>query len=153
VSGVNSEVNKLCVRRHFEELWNHGNVERIADFFSPDFSNFGQCVPDVQGAVKYIVGVWRKAFPDLHFRIDSIIAEDDLVMCEVTFRGTHLGNFHLVPPLTGPDLPPTGKAFEVKHIHRFRLQNGKIVEHFAVRDDLGMFRQLGHLQFAESPRL
>jgi len=31
------------------------------------------------------------------------------------------------------------------NIHRFRLKEAKIVEHFAVRDDLGMFQQLGHL--------
>jgi len=42
-------------------------------------------------------------------------------------------------------LLPSGKTFRVKHIHRFRLRDGKIVEHIAVRDDLGMFQQLGHL--------
>ena len=47
--------------------------------------------------------------------------------------------------LEGPDLLPSGKTFRVKHIHRFRLRDGKIVEHIAVRDDLGMFQQLGHL--------
>jgi predicted ester cyclase len=140
-----SDANKACVRGHFEELWNRGEFDRIGDFFSKDFTNFGQPVPDVRGAVKYIIGVWRTAFPDLHFGIDSVIAEGDVVMCEVTFRGTHLGEFHLVPPLKGPDLLPNRKPFQVKHIHRFRLRDGKIVEHFAVRDDLGMFLQLGHL--------
>jgi predicted ester cyclase len=42
-------------------------------------------------------------------------------------------------------IAPNGKTFSVKHIHRFLMRDGKIVEHFAVRDDLGMFRQLGHL--------
>jgi len=41
--------------------------------------------------------------------------------------------------------PPNGKSFKVKHIHRFRLKKAKIVEHFAVRDDLSVFQQLGHL--------
>ena len=55
---------------------------------------------------------------------------------------------HIVPliaPLQGPTLAPNGKTFKVKHIHRFRLKEGKIIDHFAVRDDLGMFQQLGHL--------
>ncbi len=30
-------------------------------------------------------------------------------------------------------------------MHRFPLKEAKIVEHFAVTDDLGMFEQLGHL--------
>ena len=95
--------------------------------------------------VKRIVQVWRTAFPDLHFSVDFTVAEGDLVMCEVSFQGTHLGEFPLIPPLQGPTLAPDGKTFKVKHIHRFRLREGKIIDHFAVRDDLGMFQQLGHI--------
>ncbi len=40
---------------------------------------------------------------------------------------------------------PTGKRFEVSHIHWYTLRDGKIVEHYANRDDLGMMRQLGLL--------
>jgi predicted ester cyclase len=40
---------------------------------------------------------------------------------------------------------PTGKSFEVSHIHWQTLQGGQIVEHYANRDDLGMLRQLGLL--------
>ncbi len=95
--------------------------------------------------MKHIVTIWRTAFPDLHFTVDSMVAEGDLVMCEASFQGTHLGELQLIPPLGGPNLPPSGKTFRVKHMLRFRLRDGKIVEHFAVRDDLGMFQQLGHL--------
>jgi steroid delta-isomerase-like uncharacterized protein len=141
-----SDANKVCVLRHFEELWNHGDLDRIGNFFSTDFTNFGQPIPDIQAVLRQVISAWRTAFPDLHFSVDVVIAEGDTVMCEATFRGTHLGELHLVPPLEGPDLPPNGKSFQVKHIHRFRLRDGKIVEHFAVRDDLGMFQQLGHLR-------
>ena len=145
-----SDTNKACVVGHFEELWNRGDIERVGDFFSTEFTNFGRPVPDVQAILGYVIGTWRTAFPDLNFSVDSMIAEDDIVMCEATLRGTHAGVFHLVPPLEGPNLPPNGKSFQVKHIHRFRLRDGKIVEHFAVRDDLGMFQQLGHLRALSS---
>jgi len=139
------EANKACVRRHFEELWNNGELEKAADFFDPAFMNFGQQYQDGIALVKRIVAVWRTAFPDLHFTVETIIAEGDVVMCEVSLRGTHFGEFPLIPPLQGPSLAPNGRAFHVKHIHRFRLAQGKIVEHFAARDDLGMFQQLGRL--------
>jgi predicted ester cyclase len=137
--------NKASVRRQFEELWNNGRVELIGELFDKDFMNFGKQHQDGHALVKHIVGVWRAAFPDLRFVVDLMAAEGDLVMCEVTCLGTHMGNFQLIPPLQGPSLPPNGKTFKVKHIHRFRLRDGKVVEHFAVRDDLGMFQQLGHL--------
>jgi predicted ester cyclase len=139
------DANKTCVRRQFEELWNNGQLDTVNDFFAADFMNFGQQLQDGRTIVKRIVSAWRTAFPDLHFAMDSIVAEGDLVMCEVSFQGTHLGEFQLIPPLKGPSLLANGKSFKVKHIHRFRLKNGQIVEHFAVRDDLGMFQQLGHL--------
>ena len=139
------DTNKNCVRHHFEVLWNEGQLERIDDFFDKDFMNFGERYQDARPVLKQIVSIWRAAFPDLHFTVDSIVAEGDVVMCEVSFQGTHLGEFQLIPPLEGPNLLPNGKAFRVKHFHRFRLREGKIVEHFAVRDDLAMFRQLGHL--------
>jgi predicted ester cyclase len=137
--------DKACVLRHFEELWNNGQVDRVEDFFAEDFMNFGQQYRDVRPMLKHIIQVWRTAFPDLHFTVDFIVGEGDLVMCEASFQGTHLGEFALIPPLQGPTLAPNGRAFKVKHIHRFRLKDGKIVEHFAVRDDLGMFQQLGHM--------
>ena len=39
--------------------------------------------------------------------------------------------------------PATGKAFATEHIHLFRMEDGRVAEHWAVRDDLGMMRQLG----------
>lgn len=43
-------------------------------------------------------------------------------------------------------MPATDKPFSVKHMHLFRFAaDGRIVEHSAVRDDLGMVMQLGLL--------
>jgi steroid delta-isomerase-like uncharacterized protein len=145
ISAMNENANKICIVKHFDELWNQGQTERVDEFFSPDFVNFGVRYSELRGVIQRIVAVWRTAFPDLRFTIDELIGEDETVMCEATLSGTHLGDFLLIPPLHGPTLPPNGKKFSVKHIHRFRLRDGKIIEHFAVRDDLGMFQQLGHL--------
>jgi predicted ester cyclase len=140
--------NKKCVAGHFEVLWNRGLTDRIDEFFSSDFVNFGVHYSEARAVIQQIISIWRTAFPDLHFQIGTLIADGDTVMCEVTFSGTHLGEFRLLPPyrgLTGPTLSPNGRSFSVSHIHRFRLRDARIVEHFAVRDDLGMFLQLGHL--------
>jgi predicted ester cyclase len=142
---MTESANKDCVKRQFEELWNHGEVEKVDQFYSQEFTNFGVKYSDVRGILQRIIRAWRGAFPDLAFQIDSLVEEGDTVICEVTLTGTHLGDFPLMPPLHGPTLAPNGRKFKVKHIHRFRLKEAKIVEHFAVRDDLGMFLQLGQL--------
>ena len=38
----------------------------------------------------------------------------------------------------------TGKALRTRAIQIFRFANGKIVESWAARDDLGTLQQLGH---------
>jgi hypothetical protein len=40
-------------------------------------------------------------------------------------------------------MPPTGKTFAATQTHWFRLADGKIIEHWANRDDLAMAQQLG----------
>jgi hypothetical protein len=39
--------------------------------------------------------------------------------------------------------PPTGRTFAMTQSHWFRIQEERIIEHWANRDDLGMGRQLG----------
>jgi predicted ester cyclase len=39
--------------------------------------------------------------------------------------------------------PPTGRRFAVTQSHWFRIKDGKVTEHWANRDDLGMGIQLG----------
>jgi len=139
------EENRECIERHFQELWNEGRLDRVSEFFSSEFMNFGERFQDGLALIRHVVTVWRTAFPDMRFTTDLMITTGDVVVCEMTLQGTHLGEFQLIPPLSGPNLAPNGRTFKVKHMHRFVLRNAKIVEHFAVRDDLGMFHQLGNL--------
>ena len=39
--------------------------------------------------------------------------------------------------------PPTNRTFATTQSHWFRIGDGKILEHWANRDDLGMATQLG----------
>jgi predicted ester cyclase len=45
----------------------------------------------------------------------------------------------------GFTFPGDGQSYTVTHVHIYRVTNGKIREHWAVRDDLSMLRQLGAL--------
>ncbi len=77
----------------------------------------------------------RTAFPDLHFTIEELVAEGDTVAGRLTMSGTHQG------PLMG--IPPTGRSVRQDHMHFVRFRDGKAIEHWGVRDELGMMQQLG----------
>jgi len=49
----------------------------------------------------------------------------------------------------GDPFPAHGKTVRTPAIQIFRFSNGKIVESWAARDDLGTLRQLGRLPAAE----
>ena len=67
--------------------------------------------------------------------IDDIIAEGEKVAVRMTQSGTHTGAVR--------GILPTGKSFSVDYVHWFRLEDGKVAELWAVRDDLTRLEQLG----------
>jgi predicted ester cyclase len=88
----------------------------------------------------------RTAFPDVAFELEEAIASGDKVVLRVTERGRHDGAFELFKPNTDrveQVFPPTHRAFSSGQTHIFRLADGKVVEHRANRDDMGMAIQLG----------
>ena len=75
------------------------------------------------------------AFPDQAWEIHRLVAEDDHVAMYSTWSGTHRG------PFMG--IAPTERHISFAHLYLFTLQDGKVTEYAAVRDDLTMLRQLG----------
>jgi predicted ester cyclase len=67
--------------------------------------------------------------------IQDEICEDDKVVARVVMHGHHAGEF------LGKQ--PTGKEYAAEQIHIWRIQDGKAIEHWSVRDDLGQALQLG----------
>jgi predicted ester cyclase len=72
----------------------------------------------------------------------------DRVVCKVMMTGTHRGRPTMPEIFHGmlKDVAPTGKRVQVPQYHDFRVSDGQIAEHAAVRDDLGMLLQLGVIQ-------
>jgi len=133
--------NGQIVRSCHEQL-NNGDFESALEFIAEEASNHAVKV----GREGYKM-VWEdiyKTFPDMKFEIEDIVETGDCVVVRAKVRGTHLGTGEL--PVNGGmlvGLEPTGKSFEVQHIHWYKLRDGKICEHYANRDDLAMMQQLG----------
>jgi predicted ester cyclase len=88
----------------------------------------------------------RLAFADLRFEVIEDAVDGDRAIVHAWMRGRQTGPFVVFPPGETPRaFPPTGREFAVRHCHVFRLRDGLLGEHIAVRDDLGMMTQLGHL--------
>lgn len=85
--------------------------------------------------------VWRAiytCFPDAVAETHSILIDGDAAAVHVTIAGTHEAS--AMPLLDGID--PSHRKVRWEFIHLFKVADGLIIEHRAVRDDLGLLRQI-----------
>jgi predicted ester cyclase len=129
--------NKQVTRRLLDELFARGNLDAADELVHPEFVNHEAPPGAPQGpeGLKQTVGWLRGLWGDMVADIEDEICEGDKVVARVTMHGHHLGEFL--------GRPATGKPFAVKQIHIWRLEDGKVIEHWSVRDDLGQAFQLG----------
>ena len=133
-----SEANKAIFRRYFEDVLNAGRIDLIDELIAPDYVSHYPTGYDFGGGpedVKQIVTTVRTGFPDVHFRIEDLLAEDDRVVGRWTFRGTHRGDFM--------GISPSGKNVSVMGIAIYRIVDGQIAEAWVAWDALGLMQQIG----------
>lgn len=97
-------------------------------------------------AAAWATALWlRAAFGELRFEIHDVVAERDLVVVHCTMSGHHRGDFvaYDADAQVEEAFPPTGERFATTQTHWCRIEDGKLIEHWANRDDLGMAKQLG----------
>jgi predicted ester cyclase len=74
------------------------------------------------------------AFPDYDLNIENMVLKNDRVMVRYTIYGTHKGDFM--------GLAPTNERVAVTGIDVFRLDNGKVVEHWDAAHQVSALPQL-----------
>ncbi len=131
--------NEDIVRR-FYEGWNSGDID-FEGLVAEDVVNHQPEVEPEHGRDRFaeaIRGVMT-AVPDSRWMISDVLDGGDRVAVRITWTGTYKGSSFRGLPIAGPG------AFSAEHIHIYRIADGKLAEHWVVRDDLAMLRQLGAL--------
>jgi predicted ester cyclase len=132
-----SEQNKQITRRLLEEVFEHGKLEVLDELVHPKFVNHEAPEGSPQGpdglkqTVSWLRGIWG----DMRAEIKDEITDDDKVVARVIMHGRHVGEFL--------GRQPTGKEYAAQQIHIWRIEDGKVIEHWSCRDDLGQALQLG----------
>jgi steroid delta-isomerase-like uncharacterized protein len=133
---MSTEENKAIVRRYFE-VFNSPDLAGAEEFLNPDFldHHLPPGSPTGLAGLKQMMADFKKSFPDYNVTIEDMIAEGDKVVTRGTYRATHKGMFRGVPA--------TGKQITTTGINIWRIVDGKITEHWAESDSLGMLQQVG----------
>jgi steroid delta-isomerase-like uncharacterized protein len=151
-ASAETERNRQLITRHFE-LMNSGKWREAAEMFALEarhhlgtWESGGERIVQGKEILTQNLDDIFRTFPDWKMEIVEMVADSDSVVVRCRVSGTHKGI--ATKRLNGGFLmgvDPTGKHFEVQHIHWYKIHDGKITDHFTNRDDLGMTQQLGLL--------
>jgi steroid delta-isomerase-like uncharacterized protein len=120
------------------ELLNAGQVDPVGDLVTDDYVEHdplpgqGTGRAGVIDRCSIIVGGLAP-----HFTVEDVITQNDRVVVRWTNAGTHVGEF--------AGIPATGRTFSIAGIDVFRVEGGRLAEHWHVVDQLSMLGQLGLL--------
>ena len=134
---MSAEENKAVIRRLFDEVYNGQNFDVLDELVAENVVNHSATAEHKYGieGFRHVMEWGCALMPDGRYELLDMIAEGEMVACRVRVSGTMQGELF--------GIPPTGKSATVEHVHWHRLAGGKLVERWAVRDDLGALIQLG----------
>jgi len=112
---MSPESNKALVRRYVEEVLNQKNLAVVDELFASTFVDHDSSMPWAKGpeGIKQLAAMVHTSFPDLHFKIEDMIAEGDKVLYRYSVRGTHQKDFM--------GIAVTGKQVSFTGIHSIAL--------------------------------
>ena len=129
------EKNKKLVETLCKTVFQKHDFSQLDEIMRDDYIQHNPDTPQGKAGFKeFFEGIFR-GLPDFSYTVKRIIAEGDIVMMYSTTTGTHdhewLGN------------PPTGNKLSFDVVDIFRIEDGKIAEHWDVADTMRMAMQLG----------
>lgn len=144
-----AEATALCVRSF--QIMVSGTLDDFAEVVHSEAVNreASSEPPAARGcgpAAFYATALWlRETFADLAFDVHEVVADGDLVTVHNTMSGRQVGPAIMFDPAgdVAEVFPPTGRHFATTQTHWYRIRDGKVIEHWANRDDIGTAKQLG----------
>jgi len=108
------------------------------DLVAPDFVQHA-AGPQGREGLRVTAQVLDHDLGPLRGDLHHVLAEGDTVAVHLTLHGRHRAS--TMPLLSG--VPVTDRPVAWAFVHLFRVVDGKIAEHWACRDDVGLLVQLG----------
>jgi steroid delta-isomerase-like uncharacterized protein len=129
------ESNKAIISDFFEQVWNKGDEAAIDRFIAADAAGNDPDFGIGREGFKQQWRNWRRAFPDIHFQIEEMVAEGNTVVSRWTLTGTQSGEFL--------GIAPTGRKVRVAGMSLDHLEDGVLISGFDGWDNFGLRQQLG----------
>lgn len=110
----------------------------LDEIMRDDYLHHGDGPPQWKAGFIKLHEQFIKAIPDFRYNPRKMVAEGDTVMMYSNVTGTHKGEWM--------GCPPTGNSINYDVVDIFRIEDGKIAEHWHVVDELALFTQIGKIK-------
>lgn len=130
-----SASNKEVVRKIYEDCLNKRNTSQLSHYIADEYIGF----QGKKGAAGFETPILQliKAFPDIQWNIEELVAEGEKVTVKWKWEGNHQQPF--------AQYSATGKKMSNEGMALFELKNGKIIQSYVLTDRLAFLQQLGVL--------
>jgi steroid delta-isomerase-like uncharacterized protein len=134
-----NEENKSRIREFLERVLTQGDIAATGAYFHTDMVEEmplpGQG-PGLAGLEQTLTAL-RRSFPDMRWKIEEQMAEDNRVLTRFVWQGTHRGDFL--------GIPATNRPVHVWGMVIDRFDGPKIRSTRILMDTTGLMQQLGVL--------
>ncbi|HET8548668.1 MAG TPA: ester cyclase [Bryobacteraceae bacterium] len=130
-------MNPENIHRALAAAWNARDFDRLRALLNPDYSYTGPDGHEQQGpeASIAVARLFAAAFPDGRLEVDRVHVAGNVVIAEMTGRGTHGGDFL--------GIAPTNRPVTLKICNVMEVRNGKATREREYFDMASIFAQLG----------
>ena len=140
-SAADLETNKKLYRDFVETVINKRQPDAASRYMADDLIEHNANIAQA-GRRQFLASVLA-GFSDYHGEIQEILAEGDRIVVRTVWTGTQDG------PFLG--LPPSGRKLRFMTADFFRIENGKLAEHWDVVDSLPRAVALGLVPPPKAP--
>ena len=133
---MSTDTNKALTRRFYEQALNGRQAHVIDEIAAAGYDEHDPLPGQGEGreGLKNRVTMLVEGLAPT-FTIEDLIAEGDRVVARWTNRGRHVGDFL--------GAAPTDRPYAIAGIDIYRIEHGRLAEHWHVIDQLSMLQQLG----------
>lgn len=85
--------------------------------------------------IRKLASILHGGFSDIDYPIVQVVAEGDRVLVHLRQVATHSGEYE--------GTPATGTRTDIEVMDLFRIEGDKLVEHWALMDNLSLLKQIG----------
>jgi predicted SnoaL-like aldol condensation-catalyzing enzyme len=130
-----AEKNKMIIGAFAESVFVKKDLSAVDQYMRSGYIQHNPLVKQGASGFREFFSAWFASVPDWRYSLRKIVADESEVWVYGTYAGT------LEKEWLG--IAASGQKYAFDAVDIFRLEEGKLAEHWDVMDILGLFKQLG----------